>query len=283
MANEPMTLVEAAERLGVHYMTVYRYVRTGRLPATRDGGTWRVDPADLALVRPGATRGPPAGGRTGRRRAGTPSALVDRLVAGDEAGAWTLMESALASGRTPPEVLLELIGAALRDIGMRWEQGQLSVADEHRASQVASRLISRIGARFARRGRQRGAVIVCTPPGERHAAPVAMAADLLRWSGFAVVELGADTPADALGEAAERTPGLLAIGMACTTPSSCASARRTITALRRTVPEVPVLVGGAAVTDAEHAVRLGADFFTGHRGDELVAVVTSIEANPGRL
>ena len=30
-----ITLQEAADRLGVHYMTAYRYVRTGRMPATR--------------------------------------------------------------------------------------------------------------------------------------------------------------------------------------------------------------------------------------------------------
>ena len=40
-------LQEAADRLGVHYMTAYRYVRTGRLPATRIGSQWWVDPGDL--------------------------------------------------------------------------------------------------------------------------------------------------------------------------------------------------------------------------------------------
>ena len=33
-SREPdLTLQEAADLLGVHYMTAYRYVRTGRLPA----------------------------------------------------------------------------------------------------------------------------------------------------------------------------------------------------------------------------------------------------------
>ena len=42
---EPISLQEAASRLGVHYMTAYRYVRTGRLPARRDGAQWFVDVA----------------------------------------------------------------------------------------------------------------------------------------------------------------------------------------------------------------------------------------------
>ena len=35
-------LREAGGVLGVHYMTVYRYVRTGRLAARREGGDWLV-------------------------------------------------------------------------------------------------------------------------------------------------------------------------------------------------------------------------------------------------
>ena len=39
---ETISLTEAAERLDVHYMTAYRYVRTGRLHATKQGGQWVV-------------------------------------------------------------------------------------------------------------------------------------------------------------------------------------------------------------------------------------------------
>ena len=42
--------------------------------------------------------------------------------------------------------------------------------------------------------------VVGAPAGELHVVPVAIAADLLRWQGFEVVELGADTPAGALVE-----------------------------------------------------------------------------------
>jgi excisionase family DNA binding protein len=85
VAHDRITLHEAAARLGVHYMTVYRYVRTGRLPATRDGVQWLVDPADLARVTPGRQE-------RGRARAAAPSTLAARLIAGDEAGSWSLLE-----------------------------------------------------------------------------------------------------------------------------------------------------------------------------------------------
>ena len=153
MPKKSFTLQQAADKLGVHYMTVYRYVRTGKLPATRVGGAWRVDPDDLAKMKPAAprySRSPDA------RAAATKAQLELRLLAGDEPGAWGVLEAALASDRSPSEVLLQLVAPALESIGDRWHLGELTVADEHRASAVAVRLISRIGARFARRGPKRG-------------------------------------------------------------------------------------------------------------------------------
>jgi excisionase family DNA binding protein len=275
LAHPPMTLAQAAEALGVHYMTVYRYVRTGRLPATRVGGAWQVDPADLKLVRrpaPGGRRRPPTGPAPSGPR------LQARLVAGDEAGAWSMLEEALASDMTPDALLLDLMGPTLRSIGNRWQQGELSVADEHRASVVATRLISRLGARFARRGVKRGTVILAAAPGELHALPVAIAANLLRWQGFSVVELGADTPAEALAEAVAGESDPVAAGLACTTTDASRSVRRAIALMHSASPGVPILLGGAAIVDEDHARKLGADVFTGRRADEVVRAVEAIVA-----
>ena len=273
MPRKPLTLPQVADKLGIHYMTVYRYVRTGRLPAKRVRGTWQVDPADLAHVER-SRRGTRATGKAPSR-----ARLEARLVASDEAGAWDVLEEALASGMEPDQVLLELVGPALHSIGTLWEQGRLSVADEHRASSVAARLISRLGARFARRGHRRGTVILAAAPGELHGFPVSIAANLLRWRGFDVVELGADTPSDALAETAAGEPDLVAVGIACTARGSPQAARRAIAALRKSVPNVPVLIGGAAVADAAHARRLGADVFTGRLADEVVRSVEAIVAS----
>ncbi len=168
MPKKSLTLQQAADRLGVHYMTVYRYVRTGKLPATRVGRAWQVDPDDLAQVTPAQAGDTPA---PAARAGATKAQLEARLLAGDEPGAWGVVEAALASNRSPSEVLLQLVAPALESVGDRWHVGELTVADEHRASAVAVRLISRIGARFARRGPKRGTIVITTPPNERHSAP----------------------------------------------------------------------------------------------------------------
>ena len=128
MAPGRITLQEAADRLGVHYMTAYRYVRTGRLAARRDGVQWVVDPAEVARLR-SAPR--PARGRV---RAEGPDKLAARLVAGDEAGAWTVVEAALTSGVEPADHYQDILVPALRSVGDGWEEGTLAVGDEHRAT-----------------------------------------------------------------------------------------------------------------------------------------------------
>ena len=272
MASSPtpsLTLRPAAERLGVHYMTAYRYVRTGRLPATRDGVQWVVDPADLAALS--APR--PQGCARGSARAARPGKLAARMIAGDEAGAWAVVDGALASGADPEDVYLDLLVPALEAVGDGWQEGRLSVADEHRATAVAQRLIGRLGPRFARRGRKRGTVVLGAPPGELHALPTALVADLLRGIGFDVLDLGADAPAKSFAETATAANRLVAVGIVATTSGGERAVRTTIGALRDADVSAPVLVGGAAITNADHARRLGADHWSGPDGRTAVAAV----------
>jgi len=99
-ARELITLHEAAERLGVHYMTAYRYVRTGRLPAERDGVYWMVDAADIEKLRASGRERP----APGRVRIDGPAKLAARMVAGDEAASWAMVENALTASLEPSEV-----------------------------------------------------------------------------------------------------------------------------------------------------------------------------------
>lgn len=294
MTSGCLTLAEAAQELGVHYMTAYRYVRTGRLPARQVGGEWQIEPADLARLReraPGPARGARARGAQGQdvRAEGAPARaglklwqeqFEARLVAGDEPGSWALIEAVLAAGMKPDESLLELVAPAMRSIGTHWQRGELSIADEHRASAVSARLIARLGSRFGRRGVKRGTVVLAAPAGELHGLPVSIGANLLRWRGFNVVELGADTPPEALVEAVANEAGTgggpLAVGIVNTLTGQQPSVESSVTEVHRAHPGVPVLLGGAAVVDAAQARRLGADVYTGKRGDVLVDALEAI-------
>jgi len=250
-----LTLYEAADRLGVHYMTAYRYVRTGRLPAVKVGAEWRVRPSDLSsLVRdPLAT--------PHRRRGDYYRRLEDRLVAGDEAGAWAVTQNALAAGVEPEELYLDVLAPALVDIGNRWAEGDVTVAEEHRASVVAGRLVGRLGPLFARRGRKRGTLVIGAPADDQHGLPAALIADLLRGRGFTVLDLGANTPVSSFVDTAVEAERLVAVGLSATTAGNDEVIAATIAALKQAVT-APIVLGGHAVPDEETAEALGADHWS---------------------
>lgn len=267
-AQSRLTLHEVAETLGVHYMTAYKYVRTGRLPASRVGHEWRVRRSDLERFRRSATA-PPRRGST--RDLAT--RLRARLLVGDETGAWSLLDAALASGVDPTDVLVDAIAPAMRRIGRDWESGSIDVADEHRASAIAHRLVARLGARHPRRGRRRGSVVIAAPTGDRHALAVALAADALRQAGYLVVEVGADLPPASFAAAVERArdePNLLAFVLTVTMPGLDARVRRSIAAVRAVAPDLPVVVGGAGASGLV-AARIGADAVVVGTARDLVA------------
>ncbi len=252
-----LTLQQAADRLGVHYMTAYRYIRTGRLPATKHGAEWRVRAADVEKMAAPSARKPP---RRLRGSADYTARLADRLVKGDEAGAWTVVESALTAGLDPAEVYLDLLIPAMQLIGDRWEAGDVDVAEEHQASALMLRIIGRLGPRLRRRGRTRGSVVLGAPPTDAHSLPIAFASDLLRQRGFRVYDLGGDVPAQSLAETASNAERLLGVGIGATASGTDRQIRTAVRAVKDRV-DAPVVLGGRAIGDLEHARRLGGDAF----------------------
>jgi methanogenic corrinoid protein MtbC1 len=160
---------------------------------------------------------------------------------------------------------------ALRRVGDRWEKGVTSIGEEHRATAVASRIVGRLGARCARPGRTRGAVVLAAAPGDRHGLTTAILADLLRAERFAVTDLGADTPADELGALAASTDRLVGVGICVTTRLDRIRERELRRAVRLARAHAPgrVLLGGAAIRSAKDATRLGADAWSARAEDAV--------------
>src|SRR3954462_2975856 len=154
MSSDPardLTLHEAAELLGVHYMTVYRRVRLGILPARKTGATWTIDRADLE--RSTTTWERRLGSGRGRVRVSTwQERLQARMLRGDVAGSWQVLEAAMASGFDPGEIYVRLLAPSRHASGASWGSGRVSIDQEHRASSVAATLIGRLGPRFLHPG-----------------------------------------------------------------------------------------------------------------------------------
>lgn len=260
MASE-ITLQDAAEQLGVHYMTVYRYVRTGRIEARKHDGQWWIQRDALATLRAPAEPATPRSETQPRKRRWDRyiERLVPRLVDGDEAGAWGVVEAALTAGAVPLEIYVDLLGPAMREVGVRWDAGTLTVGGEHRASAVTQRLLGRLSPRFARRGRRRGTVVLAGVPGDIHSLPIVIVADVLRGAGFEVIDFGANTPSSDVARAVTENENVVAVALSASTGGRDQEVRAAITDIRTVTNGPPILLGGPAVSSAEAATSLGAD------------------------
>lgn len=260
--NSTYTLQEAADELGVHYMTAYRYVRLGLLDAAKVGGVWQVDDAAIAAFRNGSGAGPVEPGSS----APWAKRLETRLVDGDASGAWGVVEAAMTAGADVRTVYLDLLGPALVAIGNRWAAGEFDVAVEHQATGIAMRIIGRLGPRCVQRGRSRGVVLIGSPVGEAHGLAPAMLGDLMRLRGWDVIDLGANTPSMSFLDAARRAPKLVGVAVSVTLAEHLAGARECCAVIRQEMDDVVIVAGGQAVLSDEHARFLGADSCA--RGDE---------------
>ncbi len=260
--NTTLSLNEVAQRLNVHYMTVYRYVRSGRLAARQQDGEWQVLASDVRAFA--ATR--TAAKRVVRAKRGALAAadwagrFEACLLAGDEVGAEQLLNDALNSGHDLFSLYLDVVSPALVAIGARWAGGNLHIHEEHRASTIVARLFARVSARFAHRGPSRGTVVIGGPSGERHGLALTMVADLLRSRGWNVSDIGPDMPAESFATAVQNIDQLRAVCVGVTLRESLPAAKSAIAAVNRVVPnDVTIYVGGAAVTSDADARQLGAD------------------------
>ncbi len=160
----------------------------------------------------------------------------------------------------------------MRHVGDMWVDGSIGVDEEHTASAVCLRLLGRLGARFARRGVSKGTVVLGTTESELHGLPTAIVSEVLRQTGFEVIDLGPMVPPSAFAKTASRADELVAVGVSVTLSGQDDAVRATVDAVHEAV-SVPIYVGGGAIQSTEHAESLGADGYAAN-ATELATLVT---------
>jgi excisionase family DNA binding protein len=260
--SELLSLKDVAERLEVHYMTAYRYVRLGMLPATQQGRSWVVRADDLAVF----AETPPSA--TQRGDAPWDERLLSRMLEADVSGAWALTEAALASGMKPSEAFDALLVPALRNVGEMWANGEIGIADEHAASQVATRIVALLAPRMARRGVRRGTVVLGSTQTEAHSIASSIAANLFRAAQFHVVDLGVNLPPESLAASVAGRDQVSMVAISVTMRGQEIEIARSVAAVRE-VSKATVIIGGAG-TDQTGAKAAGADAYARTAQDAIV-------------
>ena len=258
MSEDSETMLElqsAADALGVHYQTAYRWVRSGRLPAQLTGGKYLVSSADIAKV--GASRNRPQAPAvpSSARLVRQSERMHEALLAGDEFGARKIARRLVDEGTTIVDLIERVISPPLCAIGQAWHDGNLTIWVEHRASAIIERVLGDLLPNP--RGRRRGTVVVTAISGDLHSLPTTMAAVALREAHWYVHHLGADLPGEELIDFCATHDEVDVAVISVTDVGAAAGAEEVAEKIRAS--GTPTLVGGPGKTlaglidDVQHA------------------------------
>ena len=263
MPDTGLRIGELSRRTGIDPALLRAWERRYGVPRPRrsPGGQRRYSEADEArvrLMRLHMSRGFPAGvaarliaarpaGSLGSRPgAGVAALTADLRVAlddYDEAAAHAALDALLATAPLT-DVLRAAVLPVLREIGSRWEQGELSVGAEHFATALLGGRLRALS-RGWDSGRGPLALLACAP-GERHELGLVSFGLALHAEGWRVRSLGADTPVAAVEHVAGReAPALIVV--AAVRPEPFAQATQ---ALAELASRHPLAVGGAGAGEA---------------------------------
>jgi DNA-binding transcriptional MerR regulator len=212
-----------------------------------------------------------AGGRTGPDDglATVTRALTVSMDQFDEPAAHAVLDQLLGT-LTVESVLRDVLLPYLRELGERWERGEVSVAQEHFASNLIRGRLASLGRGWGN-GRGPRAVLACVP-GELHDIALLAFGIVLNRNGWRIEYLGASTPVDDLvGMVGAHPPDLVVLAAAA--PERLEGLEQD---LRRLGRLAPLALAGAGATRAT-ADAVGAHLLT----DDPVTAAERV-SRPGR-
>jgi methanogenic corrinoid protein MtbC1 len=195
---------------------------------------------------------------------------LEMALGGDRVGARDLVVEKLAGGQSLREVYEKVLLPAQVEIGSMWHLGELSIAEEHLATET-TRYVMGVAADRARRvtATSRGKVLVAVTQGDTHDMGARAVTDLLDAAGFSVFSLGADVPVPDVASAVQMF-GPDALVLAATIGLHLRRLGETIDAVRAVRPDLLIVAGGPALMLApDLAAKLGADVLARSPGEAV--------------
>lgn len=113
-------------------------------------------------------------------------------------------ENELARDLRPDRFYQHTLKPAMYQVGFHWQQGKLSVAEEHIATSVAQTVVSTLHLKNPGTGRAVGKAMIAAVAGELHDLGARIISHSLAFSGWEVTCLGANLPVMTIIEAARK-------------------------------------------------------------------------------
>ncbi|MFW6269599.1 MAG: cobalamin B12-binding domain-containing protein [Bacillota bacterium] len=185
------------------------------------------------------------------------SALMD----GDEKTCIKLAEDKVNSQKEVTYFFEQVITPAMYKVGNLWEEGEISVAEEHLASSMMSQVLFSLYSDYMSFEKSRGQAVITAIANEYHEIGSRIIADSLELDGWDVRHLGADTPiSELIDYLIQEKPFLL--GLSVSVSFNLLNVVETINRIRDNskIDDLKILVGGKLFNDnPELWKKTGAD------------------------
>jgi methanogenic corrinoid protein MtbC1 len=179
-------------------------------------------------------------------------AVLDAIVRFDDVELELQLRKAMFLG-TATAILDHVVAPALREVGRRWREGELSIAHEHLASQRLGTVMRDL-ARLAPRADAHETVLLASFADDDHELALLDVATRFGVEGLRPIVLGARTPPDAIRAAVDGfSPAL--VGLSVTLTPNPTRARELVDAYAAACGSVPWVVGGAGVPPIAAMIR----------------------------
>jgi methanogenic corrinoid protein MtbC1 len=168
------------------------------------------------------------------------------LLAGDTVGCRTIAQAWLDAAVPLPALYEDLIQRALYDVGLLWERGHISVADEHLASAISEGVMALAYPRLFALPRVNHSALITCAANEHHQIGAKMVADLFEMRGWRGFFLGANAPyRDVLDLIAAKRPDVACLSL--TVYFNLDKFIELAESIRAACPDLPILAGGQAL------------------------------------
>jgi len=196
------------------------------------------------------------------RRVEVLARLRDCVVNLDIDGVKRAAKEAIDAGVTPYEAIMEGMAKGMEVVGQKYEAGEYFLAELIMAGETMKEGLSVLQP-YMKAGDMKhiGKVVIGTVEGDLHDIGKNVVITLLTASGFEVIDLGVDVPAEKFVEAVKQyKPDIVAMSALLTT--TMVNMAKVIKALEQAGlrDKVKIIVGGAPLTE-EYAKQIGADAY----------------------
>ena len=185
--------------------------------------------------------------------------LREAVVEGQAKAAVAKVQQGLAEGVEAGRLLREGLIAAMAQVGQLYEEGEIFVPEMLVAARAMTAALGVLKPHLVEEGVEAaGTVAIGTVQGDLHDIGKNLVAMMLEGSGFEIMDLGVDVPAERFVQAIREGANVVAMSALLTTTMT--NMQATVNAIREAGlrDKARIIIGGAPITKA-YADEIGAD------------------------